>query len=126
MLLWLPWRDSASASIRDPESVQWAGVLRLHHKEDLKKHVDAQGFVHYAFCEPVEVSAGSADNSLDESEYIEEWNDGERPKDTGLYEFHNVLWIEWKDGIAYRRACGRVLKDVWERCAVEHIDLTLG
>lgn len=28
-----------------------------------------------------------------------------------FYEYHNVLWIEWKDGVAYRRGLGRVGKE---------------
>ncbi len=31
------------------------------------------------------------------------------------YEFVNVLWVERREGIAYRRAIGRVSKAVWER-----------
>jgi hypothetical protein len=40
-------------------------------------------------------------------------------KDKELYEFYNVLWIEWEDGIAYRKALGRVMKEAWERQDVE-------
>ncbi|PMD14869.1 hypothetical protein NA56DRAFT_754519 [Hyaloscypha hepaticicola] len=41
----------------------------------------------------------------------------------GLY---HVLWIEWEDGIAYRRGLGRVLKEAWDRMATDEIDLVLG
>jgi hypothetical protein len=41
-------------------------------------------------------------------------------------EFYNVLWIERKDGIAYRRACGWVPKYVWEAYATSPIEITLG
>ena len=43
----------------------------------------------------------------------------------GIYEFYNVLWIEWKDGVAYRKALGRVFKDVWESKKQEVIDVVL-
>jgi hypothetical protein len=36
------------------------------------------------------------------------------------------MWIEWKDGIAYRRALGRVEKKLWEQQDLEEIDVTLG
>jgi hypothetical protein len=51
----------------------------------------------------------------------------ERPKPRHeMYEFYNVLWIEWKKGVAYRKGIGRVMKDIWECQALESIDLTLG
>lgn len=43
-----------------------------------------------------------------------------------VYEFYNVMWIEWDNGIAYRMAVGRVQKDIWERVAKEEIDVVLG
>ena len=36
-------------------------------------------------------------------------------KELELYEFYNVLWIERKEGIAYRKALGRVWKGAWDR-----------
>lgn len=43
-----------------------------------------------------------------------------------LCEFYNVLWIERKDGIAYRRACGWVPRYIWEAHATGPVELTLG
>jgi hypothetical protein len=43
-----------------------------------------------------------------------------------VYLFHNVLWIEWKDGIAYRKALGRVMTAAWERQNMVEIDVLLG
>lgn len=38
-----------------------------------------------------------------------------------------VLWIEWEDGVAYRRACGVVNAEAWEReREKELVDLILG
>jgi hypothetical protein len=44
-----------------------------------------------------------------------EWHLAERPKSLsgGKYWYYNVLWVEWKDGIAYRKGCGRVMKSAW-------------
>jgi hypothetical protein len=50
----------------------------------------------------------------------------ERPKSAERYEFYNVLWIEWKDGIAYRKGVGRVEKSMWEAQPLEWIQVTLG
>jgi hypothetical protein len=43
-----------------------------------------------------------------------------------LKEFYNVLWIEWVDGIAYRKALGKVAKNVWDSHPEEWIDVILG
>jgi hypothetical protein len=38
-----------------------------------------------------------------------------------------VLWIEWQDGVAYRRACGVVTAEAWEQEREEElVDLILG
>lgn len=57
---------------------------------------------------------------------LEEWTFDERPKDTEFYEFYNVLWIEKSNGIAYRKALGRVIRETWERMQRELIDVILG
>ncbi|KAF2197965.1 HET-domain-containing protein [Delitschia confertaspora ATCC 74209] len=58
--------------------------------------------------------------------FPEEFNHPERPKEGELYEYHNVLWIEWDSGVAYRKGLGRVVKAVWESEEREWIDVTLG
>jgi hypothetical protein len=42
------------------------------------------------------------------------------------YEYYNVLWIEWENGIAYRKALGRVYKEAWEAQELEEVDIVLG
>jgi hypothetical protein len=38
-----------------------------------------------------------------------------------------VLWIEWVDGVAYRKACGGVAAELWEQEKEEElVDLVLG
>lgn len=39
---------------------------------------------------------------------------------------YNVLWIEWKDKIAYRKALGCISKRAWEQSSPEMINVTLG
>ncbi|KAH7088961.1 heterokaryon incompatibility protein-domain-containing protein [Paraphoma chrysanthemicola] len=38
----------------------------------------------------------------------------------------NVLWIEWENNIAYRKAVGLVWKENWEQLELDDIDLVLG
>jgi hypothetical protein len=40
--------------------------------------------------------------------------------------YYNVMWIEWIDGVAYRKALGQIEKEAWESSSLEWIDLTLG
>lgn len=40
--------------------------------------------------------------------------------------FYGVLWVEWKDRVAYRKGCGYVEKGVWDQSGAEEIDLVLG
>ena len=39
---------------------------------------------------------------------------------------YHVLWIEWEDGIAYRKAIGHVWKDEWDAADTEEVDIRLG
>lgn len=46
--------------------------------------------------------------------------------DYEVYEFYNVLWVEWLNGVASRKALGRVSKDAWERNRPQVASITLG
>jgi hypothetical protein len=46
--------------------------------------------------------------------------------DGDMYRFYNVLWIEWADGVASRKAVGQITKAVWEAADREPIDVVLG
>jgi hypothetical protein len=65
-------------------------------------------------CEPIETSAGSVGDWETDTRSF----DGLYREDCGwnqrLYEFFNVLWVKWVEGVAYCKAIGRVQKDVWE------------
>lgn len=101
----------------------WAGALLLHSKVDreiLKSDSESRVRV-----ELVAISRGYI--ASDEWQHAPvEMRHEERPKHTELYEFYNVLWVEWKDGVAYRRAYGRVLRGLWEKQDLESISLVLG
>ncbi|KAH7378519.1 heterokaryon incompatibility protein-domain-containing protein [Cadophora sp. MPI-SDFR-AT-0126] len=53
------------------------------------------------------------------------WNKDEEDNNP-LCEFYNVLWIERKGGIAYRKACGWVPKHIWEAHATGLVPIKLG
>jgi hypothetical protein len=120
-------RGHLSFSLRD-QGGAWAGAIQLH--EDPLKG----GFISYdqakvsqkRLCELVAISLGQAQNSIVDLD-LAEWEMRERPKpEHQMYEFYNVLWIEKKEGVAYRKGIGRVIKDIWDCQALECIDLTLG
>ncbi|KAM7213487.1 Heterokaryon incompatibility protein (HET) domain containing protein [Rhypophila decipiens] len=50
----------------------------------------------------------------------------ETPVLSGCYEYFNVLWVEWIDGVAYRKGLGKVWKDACDAAEKEDIDLILG
>jgi hypothetical protein len=120
-------RGYMSFSLRDQDGA-WAGAIQLH--EDPLKG----GLISYnpakvskeRGCELVAISLGQAQNSIADLDLVE-WKMEERPKpEYKMYEFYNVLWIERREGVAYRKGIGRVMKDIWDCQALECIDLTLG
>jgi len=95
----------------------------MHNEADLEFFKqEGEGVVKV---EVVAISRGQIPN--DEWQHAPtEMKNEERFKEGLLYEFYNVLWVEWIDGIAYRRAHGRVEKGVWEGLQVEEVALVLG
>ncbi|KAM7188008.1 Heterokaryon incompatibility protein (HET) domain containing protein [Naviculisporaceae sp. PSN 640] len=41
-------------------------------------------------------------------------------------EFYNILWVQWVDGVAYRKGLGKVRKHAWDSLEKQEIDLVLG
>ena len=39
---------------------------------------------------------------------------------------YHLLWIGWKDNVAYRKGTALVLKDDWERLSEKDVEITLG
>lgn len=136
-----PRPGSIVASIQDSKG-KWAGVVRMQVGKD--KFQAAQGDdgeprdlttlsteprqIHETKLQDfIAVSEGSARNQWNERVFLEEWDLEERPRDTPLYEFINVLCVErGEDGIFYRLGVGRVLKATWEREKGTAIQVTLG
>jgi hypothetical protein len=103
------------------QSGEWAGVLdsNISNPDDV---VSGQT------CELIAISSGVAqDFFLSQARfYMEEWAHAEQIKDKDTYEFINVLWIEWQESIAYRKALGRVWKEAWYRQTLKEVDVLLG
>lgn len=107
---------------------EWAGALRLHsHDYFSRDGLDPAE-------KPIEVqlitiSHGSIPNGLTALEgdlEMGEYMAVDRPKDGDTYEYYNVMWISWKEGIAFREAVGRVHKGMWESLNPSTIDVVLG
>jgi len=102
----------------------WSGILLLHNEADLASLTTESPSG--PRIELVAISRGHIPNNLTEHAPPELYHDKLR-KTSKLYEFYNVLWIEWKDDIAYRRAHGRVSRDIWEKHQeLELVALILG
>ncbi|EFQ34118.1 heterokaryon incompatibility protein [Colletotrichum graminicola] len=105
---------------------EWAGILRLHSHDYLEtRKLDPTK-------SPVEVqliaiSQGFIPNNLEygDSDFAE-YTREERLKQGQRYEFYNVMWISWRDGIAYREGLGRVCKETWDALQASTIDIVLG
>lgn len=81
-----------------------------------------------------------SDNLVEDYEYVElvvvcqrlfsesiSHESGWRWLDKRTYKhYYGVLCIEWEDGIAYRKGCGLVKKDLWDQHDIEDVDLILG
>jgi hypothetical protein len=106
-------------SLCDAEGV-WVGHLGLPNEPENR--------LSNSICEFVEISRGYAVEGDLLIGIVDEMEHPDRPKlpKGEKYEFINVLWIEWEEGIAYRKAYGRVMKSAWEAQELEWIDLTLG
>ncbi|KAK0711756.1 heterokaryon incompatibility protein-domain-containing protein [Lasiosphaeris hirsuta] len=55
---------------------------------------------------------------------LDEHPSGDRIENT--YEFYNVLWVRWQDGVAYRRGIGRVSLEIWDRLKLDELEVNLG
>jgi hypothetical protein len=98
----------------------WAGVLRLNCT------LEGNNVRNGDSCDLIELSRGSVENDKSENIGFDEWDLEECPRHRGVYLFVNVMWIEWTDGKAYRKAVGRVVSHIWESIAQEQVNLTLG
>ncbi|KAF2192841.1 hypothetical protein K469DRAFT_652572 [Zopfia rhizophila CBS 207.26] len=106
------------AELRD-ENENWIGILRLPSSE---WNCDMVNVRH----ELIELSAGFVLDQKIESVSFDEWHHPDCPRTSGLYEFYNVMSILRENGVAYRKAVGRVTKMAWEDLPTEDIEVILG
>ncbi|KAK0743958.1 heterokaryon incompatibility protein-domain-containing protein [Schizothecium vesticola] len=104
----------------------WAGVLRLNCA--VLDFRDVQEYLAGETCELVELSAGEVQRSRKREEVsFDEWDRPGCPRTRGgVYEFYNVMWIEWVGAVAQRKAVGRVERRAWQRLAGEEVDVCIG
>lgn len=139
--------ECCSVTITDPSGAI-AGILRLNTVDPPNVDSDLKS------CELIAISTGMANlrgiypsNTLDEASDVDcltriielrggsgysnndaqgiEGMDKSLRNSIGVYEWYNVLWVQRKDGIAYRKALGRVFKEAWEAQALEWVDIIL-
>ncbi|KAK1752887.1 heterokaryon incompatibility protein-domain-containing protein [Echria macrotheca] len=119
----------AVLALRDPNG-GFAGCLRINSfRDDVPKGCLSQSW------HLIELSAGAVhlgDPSmaiLDHpfADVFDEWSLPLWKRNGSVYEFYNVMHVEWvSPGVASRLAVGRVEKRVWERVAVERIEVAIG
>lgn len=97
------------------------GSLHLHHKDDLSlfpdtDSEDAPGL-------PVDLVV-----LYKSRQYSKTWNAQKETYELPLKkeDMYKVLWVEWKEGIAYRLASGVVWAKEWEKLDPQTVDLVLG
>ncbi|OWY57132.1 HET-like protein [Alternaria alternata] len=74
----------------------------------------------------VELIAISTDNVARHDLWYRSNVPAEGRKLGGIWEFYNVLWIEWTDDVAYRIAVGHIDKGAWEAADRKFIHVVLG
>jgi hypothetical protein len=109
----------AIANILTP-SGSWAGHFRSH---DLSLGVHSLNHDGKERLEFVAISEGEERNGshVFDMEFMIEHMD-----DKGLVRFVNVLWIERREGVAYRRGLGHIVKSAWDESKKKEADIVLG
>ncbi|KAH7234287.1 hypothetical protein B0J15DRAFT_517264 [Fusarium solani] len=117
---WMTWESPLLFSLRKLDGT-WAGILQPHDG------LDMSGLALQSpdeAVELVEIAAGFCSES--EWSGVYEMYHQERPKSGHWYEYFNVLWVKWINGIAYRRGIGRIHKACWEAQRGDPFELLLG
>lgn len=98
----------------------WVGYLRVHTQT-----VRWRLLCNREKCELVAISMGSIDSAAGGWTRLDEYAEL-RNHNRELFEFYNVLFVEWKNGVARRQGIGRVDKSAWELQSREELELVLG
>ncbi|KAL9621162.1 MAG: hypothetical protein Q9160_004413 [Pyrenula sp. 1 TL-2023] len=114
------------------ESGEWAGILFIGDEYSSECAPRGPSLETGELCEFAVLSLTEKSNQVDSRASVlhKNWPGadfyGHEREPSGSHKFYNVLWIEWQEGIAYRRALGQIKKDVWDRQPKEDVDLILG
>ncbi|KAK4204751.1 heterokaryon incompatibility protein-domain-containing protein [Triangularia verruculosa] len=121
------WDDSPCISLRDSAG-NWSGVLILNPNPLMPSVEITSGFLvslKGQLLTLVEV-ARACKHEFDVKRYTREADHPERPRGDPWYEYYYVMWIEWKDGVAYRKGLGTVVRSIWEAQDRKPVHLMLG
>jgi len=102
----------------DPQG-HWAGILESPFK-------CKDDYVRGSPCELIAISQGYAKELVVGFRPLVEMEKRKELKKSKIYEFYNILWVEYAAGVAHRKALGRVWKDAWKRQNVKTIEVVLG
>ncbi|KAL8901768.1 MAG: hypothetical protein Q9207_005040 [Kuettlingeria erythrocarpa] len=99
----------------------WVGVL----ERDVCPEWDVECETYYTL---ISISTGTIVITEEDDEFfVREWHYIRQHKpEVRNWEFYNVLWVTWKNDVAYRKGIGRIDKDAWERHNKDIVDITLG
>jgi hypothetical protein len=102
----------------------WAGVIDSLFAEDSE-------YTHGQACEVIAISRGRALRRTENRKFNYHWQPFDEMRthpetsQLAVYEFYNVLWIERNNGLAYRKAVGRIWAPAWERQKLIDEDIIL-
>jgi hypothetical protein len=107
-------------SLLDTDGIQ-VGLLRSSFS-------DVQEVPSGTSCEIIVLSAGVAHTTMAGfvQERFPELSSQSGLRNVRTYEFYNVMWIERKDDVSYRKAVGRVWEPAWDAKPSESVDIVLG
>ncbi|KAI8656307.1 HET domain-containing protein [Fusarium sp. Ph1] len=111
--------EEAVINLYDSEET-WVGCLRVHTRIVLWRLLCKR-----EKCELAAISTGSIDSTAGGWTRLDEYPELKN-QNRELFEFYNVLFVEWKDGVAHRQGVGRVDKSAWGRQSREELELVLG
>ncbi|KUJ06920.1 HET-domain-containing protein, partial [Mollisia scopiformis] len=96
---------------------KYCGTLILHTEDDISYFSEADSE------ETLEIEIVAI--CRQELSFFEMRFDMEKEERIGKH-VYAVLWVEWIDGVAYRRASGYIKKERWEEHELEDVHLVLG
>ncbi|XTI92733.1 heterokaryon incompatibility protein-domain-containing protein [Cenococcum geophilum] len=100
---------------------QWCGVIHSNVADEGEMTPGQE-------CDLIIISSGRAHRDRNDAVkvWLEEWKFVEEVRELDVYEFYNILWVENKGDVTYRKALGRIWKTAWNRQRVESVDIVLG